>query len=165
MEVCPGCKAQLPRHDGAPHPYFGASPSCWALYSEVLGREYSDPALMTLHRLTVDAYAVQHPGDPDRRAVQSVWAHLVGLYLTVERGSSHTFARKVIAALVRESDGLVWLVPPADLGRVTVVDVAAAGSPSAHLAIVRVWADVAWSAWYPHHSAIRTCADRITARL
>ena len=48
--------------DGPTHPYYGCSPACWARYGEVLAREFQDPAYFGLHQLTVDAYAVQHPG-------------------------------------------------------------------------------------------------------
>ena len=33
------------------------------VYGEVLAREYSDPSYVSLHRLTADTYAVQHPGE------------------------------------------------------------------------------------------------------
>jgi hypothetical protein len=61
------------------------SPGCWAAYGRVLEREYSDPVLFgAAHRLTVDAYALQHPGDPrERRAVQSFWLHGASLWLVL----------------------------------------------------------------------------------
>ncbi|MEH3159364.1 MAG: DUF5946 family protein [Sphingomonas taxi] len=164
-EVCPGCGATLSPHAGATHPYFGASPSCWALYGEVLAREYGDPAMMAVHRFTVDAYAVQHPGIPERRSTQSVWVHLASLYLTLERGLSHGFARKVIGILANEAEDFVWLDPPADLGSVTIVDVAAADTPTAHIAAVQAWAGAAWTAWQPHHATIAALSDRTIARL
>src|SRR5918992_2105890 len=86
-EICPGCGLWLERVDGPKHPYLGASASCLALYGEVLAREYSDPALLSIHQLTVDAYAVQHPGVPDRRTRQSVALHLLTLCLFLERGA------------------------------------------------------------------------------
>jgi hypothetical protein len=39
---CVGCGAVVPDADGPAHRYFGASPGCWRLYGEVLGREYAD---------------------------------------------------------------------------------------------------------------------------
>jgi hypothetical protein len=45
------------------------------VYGEMLAREYGDPAYFRVHQLTVDTYAVQHPGPRERRAIQSVgWA-------------------------------------------------------------------------------------------
>ena len=73
---CAGCGALVPVTDGPTHPYIGASPGCWAIYGEVLAREYGEYAYPPVHRLTVDAYAAQHPGVPSRRSIQSVAIHL-----------------------------------------------------------------------------------------
>src|ERR1700688_1721358 len=59
---CIGCQAEFARIDGPTHEYVLSSPGCWAAYGEVLAREYRDYRLARLHRLTVDTYAVQHPG-------------------------------------------------------------------------------------------------------
>lgn len=163
-QLCPGCKVALPAQLGATHPYLGASPSCWAIYNEVLAREFSSPALMRVHRLTVDAYAVQHPGVAERRTIQSGWVHLAGLYLTVERGLSHDFARRVIGALTQEASQLAWLEPPDRPGTITAIDVARA-SASDHENMVRDWARTAWAAWRPHHVTIAAVADRVAVRL
>lgn len=61
------------------------SPGWWAVFGEVLAREYEDPACMANHRLTVDAYAVQHPGEPTPAAARSVLLHLVSLCAIRER--------------------------------------------------------------------------------
>ncbi|MDZ7628938.1 MAG: DUF5946 family protein [Parvularculaceae bacterium] len=37
-----------------------------------------------MHRLSVDAYAVQHPGGASRQAIQSVGLHLARLYIQLE---------------------------------------------------------------------------------
>lgn len=46
LEKCDDCGVTLPAVEGPTHAYLGASPACWALYGEVLAREYSDPAYM-----------------------------------------------------------------------------------------------------------------------
>lgn len=79
VERCPGCGVELPAFAGPVHRYMESSPSCWVAYGEVLARECSDPALMAAHRLTVDAYAVQHPGRPSPQSIQSVALHLISL--------------------------------------------------------------------------------------
>lgn len=165
IETCSDCKAALPQQPGPVHSYLGASPSCWALYGEVLAREYASPELMKVHRLTVDAYAVQHPGAPERRSIQSVWVHLAGLYLVVERELSHDFARRVIGALAGESERLTWLSPPSNLGAITVADVATAIDTDAHQEAVCRWARAAWAAWALHHQAVATIVDPVAARL
>jgi Family of unknown function (DUF5946) len=57
---------------------------------------------MTAHRMTVDAYCAQHPGKPERRTIQSINVHLVGLFLTVERDAPGDFARNVIGTLIEK---------------------------------------------------------------
>jgi len=59
---------------------------CWSCYGDLLAREYENPVLFgAVHRLTVDSYALQHPGDTnDRRAIQSVWVHYAALQLALE---------------------------------------------------------------------------------
>ena len=165
IEICPDCKVALPAHPGDGHPYLGASPSCWALFGEVLAREYGDPCLMEVHRLTVDAYAAQHPGQPERRSIRSVWAHLIGLHLTIERDLSHDFARRVIGSVTASRTPLDWLPPPEHLGDVTVVDLHRADDPDEHRRMVYRWAESVWTAWRPHREAIARIADQAAAWL
>ena len=80
--TCPGCSADLDPELGPTHDYMTASPACYARFTAVLAHEYSNPALLATHRLSVDTYAVQHPGDgSERRMVQSVGLHLARLHL------------------------------------------------------------------------------------
>lgn len=48
----------------------------------------NEPELLAVHRLSVDAWAVQHPGDGSRRAIQSVGLHLARLMVQIEDGLS-----------------------------------------------------------------------------
>ncbi len=73
---CFSCGALAPDIDGPVHRYMDSSPGCWALFGEVLAREYSDYNYASHHRLTVDAYAVQHPGKPSPPSIGSVAVHL-----------------------------------------------------------------------------------------
>ena len=68
VETCPGCGAAFPASDGPTHDYIGASAGCWAVYGDVLAREYSDHRFFRVHQLSVDAYSAQHPGGASRRA-------------------------------------------------------------------------------------------------
>ena len=81
LTPCPGCGDLYPAFDGATHAYIGASAGCWAVYTEVLAREYQDMRFMRVHQQTVDAYTVQHPGVEERRATRSVAVHLISIYL------------------------------------------------------------------------------------
>src|SRR5258708_15611979 len=111
MVPCPGCGALFPLHDGPVHRYLESSPGCWAAYGDVLAREYSDPRYMAAHRLTVDAYAIQHPGQPSPQTIQSVAVHLIGLYASLRLQLP---SRIVTAAIGRAADNgqFQWLPPP-----------------------------------------------------
>jgi hypothetical protein len=153
---CIGCGGLVPQMDGPTHRYMESSPGCWHLYGEVLAREYGDRAFAAVHRLTVDAYAVQHPGRPSPQAIQSVCVHLLSLCLVLERGLAANYATRVMGEATRAKGRFFWLTPPALLGRVTVADVAAAAAPHEHEERVRAWAEAAWSAWAEHHATVRS---------
>jgi Family of unknown function (DUF5946) len=162
FETCPDCRLQLAPVASPRHPYLGASASCWSLYNELLAREYSSPALMkSVHRLTVDAYAAQHPGKAERRSIQSVWVHLAGLYLILERGLANDFATRTIGTLTATSSTLIWLAPPEHLGSVTVIDIVEVRSRAEHEGAVRRWARSVWDAWEPHHRTIQASVSQI----
>jgi len=143
---CIGCTGLVPQIDGPTHRYMESSPGCWYVYGEILAREYSDPAFAVLHRLTVDSYAVQHPGRPSPQAIHSVCVHLISLSLVLERDMGMASATRAIKAAVQAKDRFVWLEPPPTLGQVTVADVRAVSSAEEHVATVRAWARSAWSA-------------------
>lgn len=161
--ICPGCRAAVPDiQEIRRQAYIGSAPGCWLLYSEVLAREYGDFRYAPAHQLTVDAYAVQHPGVAERRSAQSVAIHLVGLCLSLERGREATELPRLRQRLAAPTRIFPWLVPPASVGVVTVVDVHAAESPEAHRATVDRWAQSAWAAWSLHHARVRAWADELS---
>lgn len=97
-----------------------SSPGCWAAYGAVLEREYGNPALLETHRLSVDAYAVQHPGRPSRQSIQSVGLHLLRLILLFEHGLTAERANDAMLHLCRFKHVFQWLEPPASRGSITV---------------------------------------------
>ncbi|MBV8284954.1 MAG: hypothetical protein JO241_01485 [Candidatus Eremiobacteraeota bacterium] len=143
-----------------------SAPGCWRIYGEVLAREYGDPAYYAHHSLSVDAYAVQHPGRPSRQTIRSVALHLARLYAILECNVPADRANDCMKRFA-ESDpsALHWLEPPANCGDITVVDAAAAAGAAAHAAIVREWAQSAWDAWSPHHAQIRAWAEAFVRKL
>jgi hypothetical protein len=153
---CVGCGGLFPDVQGATHRYMESSPGCWATYGEVLAREYSDPTYAGVHRLTVDAYAVQHPGRPSTQSIQSVASHLVRLCLFLEHGLDEDRANDAILSAKRMKSKFVWLVPPSNRGKITVGDVHRATTADHHVALVRSWADSAWAAWRSHQVQIKT---------
>ena len=151
---CIGCGALVPDTDGPTHRYIGASPGCWQRYGELLAREYGEYAYPDVHRLTVDAYAVQHPGVPGKQSSQSVAVHLMSLCLVLERGWPVTRATAAMQRLTHR--GYPWLEPPASRGEVTVLAVLAAANLDDHMRRARQWAESSWLAWPGHHATIRT---------
>jgi Family of unknown function (DUF5946) len=159
---CFACGGLFPAGDGPTHRYMESSPGCWAAYGEVLAREYSDRAHGRLHRLTVDAYAVQHPGGTSPQAVQSAAVHLVSLYLVLELGKPLEEATRAIGVIPSRKGRYTWLDPPQSMSPITVADVHGAQDGEGHLAWVRKWADSAWQAWRPHHDTVRAWANELT---
>lgn len=131
-------------------------PGCWAAYGEVLAREYGDVHYARNHRLTVDAYAVQHPGHPSPQSIQSVALHLISLCLVLERRFPMEKATEALAGATKLEGLLFWLTPPPSRGTLTVADVQRAAGAPAHLDLVSQWASCAWTAWAPHHAQVRT---------
>ncbi|MCA1556630.1 MAG: DUF5946 family protein, partial [Acidobacteria bacterium] len=56
---------------------------CLKLFEEILAREFNDYRYGKIHRLTVDAYSLQHP-DEYMRSGKSFAAHLTGMYAALE---------------------------------------------------------------------------------
>jgi Family of unknown function (DUF5946) len=155
---CMGCQALFPDMEGPTHAYMQSTPGCWASYGLVLAREYGDPGCFAVHRLTVDAYAVQHPGVPGRQSIQSVGVHLVRLCLLLEQGLPAERANQAMLQAVRHKSQYHWLEPPASLGPLTVADVEAVSGVEQHVAVVRRWAAQMWDVWSPHHTTVRAWA-------
>ncbi len=158
LAVCPGCGSQLPAIDGPTHAYMLSSPACWAAFNTVMEREYSNPELMTVHRLSVDAWAVQHPGDGSRRAVQSVGLHLARLMVQIEGGICEEAANDAMRSFASRKSELPEL-PPRSAYHLTVANVVGAVEPNAHLQAVRSWAEATWADWADQHAFIRDWAS------
>jgi hypothetical protein len=157
-EVCPGCQAKFERCDGPTHPYIGASAACWAAYGEVLAREYGEFGYPDIHRLTVDAYAAQHPGTESRQSIQSVAVHLIGLYLWLECGLPANDITTRIGKAVRRS-GFHWLTPPERLGSLTIQDIVRSANLDEHNVRVHAWAHSVWEAWQLHATTVKRWAN------
>lgn len=156
--VCPGCGERfVPAPVDEMHPYIGASTGCWAAFGEVLAREFEDIAHGRVHRHTVDAYAVQHPGEDDRRQRQSVALHLIGICHWLEHGVELERLNAITQRLASEKPDWPWLEPPTTHA-MTVADVLKARSGEEHVRLVRAWAESLWAAWARHHDTVRRWA-------
>jgi len=155
--ICPGCGLVLSDLGGPTHEYMESSPACWAMYGEVLAREYSDVTYRAVHHLTVDTYAVQHPGRYSSQSIQSVAAHLISLYLVLELGYSSTRARAALVSAI-ELGEFEWLEPPRSRGELTVAHVANVANAVEHIERVHEWAVSTWAAWREHHAQVKEWA-------
>ncbi len=153
---CFSCGGAFPDIEGPTHRYMRSSPGCWSAYGEILARQYSDATYFDVHRLSVDTYAVQHPGSIDRQSIQSVGVHLIRLCLFLEHELTAKNANAAMLEAGKRKHAFTWLEPPASLGSVTAADIAMAKSTTEHKAIVREWAQNSWQAWSAHHEIIRS---------
>lgn len=160
LKPCVGCGALvLPDVDVSARSYVGASPGCWAIFLEILEKEYGDHRYASAHRLSTDSYMAQYPGAPSRRSIRSVAVHLIGLHLALEQGRGSSEATKAMQRAANRKRDFVWLDPPASLGEVTVLDVRQARNPAEHAGLVERWARSIWEAWSPHHETVRRWAQ------
>ncbi len=145
----------MPRHADAFYGGdFNASPECWEVFTEVLGKEFSNAVLFgQVHQLTVDAYATQHAGGNHRD--KSVMVHLSGLYLAFEQGLRSTAVTPLLQQLGNTVHAWPHLPPPVGACSLTIFDVAVAQSVEDHTKEARTWARSVWQLWTPHHQEIR----------
>jgi hypothetical protein len=137
-----------------------SSPACWRVFGDVLAAEYSTPELLPVHRLSVDTYAVQHPGGASRQAIQSVGLHLARLYLQLEHPRPPKETKEVMRAFAGRKSSLERLTPPEKFS-MTLADVAPfVGAPS-HAEKVSEWAHAAWNDWRGAHDYIKRWATAV----
>lgn len=152
---CVDCGGEFENVEGPVHAYMLSSPGCWAAYGRVLALEYSNTAYRVLHRLTVDAYAVQHPGVDNTQARNSVGIHLSRLCLLLERGWRMEEANAAMVAITAKKRAYPWLKPPPRKAALTVADVEGASTADDHMDRVRAWARAVWVNWDEHHATVR----------
>jgi hypothetical protein len=162
--ACVGCRGLVPDEDGPIHRYMTASPGCWRIYTELGAGAMPRTARSSL---TVDAYAVTHPGVAGPQSTPSVWVHLVTLCAVIEKGWGVEHAVRLRRVGADAFDRWPWLDRPESMGAVTVVDVAhavEAGDGPTAADLVEAWIDAAWGAWATHHGAVRARTDELVAR-
>jgi hypothetical protein len=130
-----------------------SAPACWAIWGELNALLLSDPSTASYRQFCVDAYAVQHPGEQNRQAIQSVAAHLMSLYASVVLGLPVKSSHAAMGRAIAHKDRLQWMAPPSFDGSRTVVDTWRDRDRLPDAA--REWAADAWAAWRPHHDRIR----------
>ncbi len=155
---CFGCGAQSLNMEGECHSYMLASPGCWEMFTEIMGREFSDMRYAKGHQFTVDAYACQHIGkQEDKRALNSVNIHLAALYDIFEGGvelSEATKLRSQFSQFYKGKNLLKWLDPPESFGHLTVFELWNNEDPDLHFELAKNWARSVWQSWSHQHQHI-----------
>lgn len=153
--TCFGCGALVPNIQGPTHKYMLSSPGCWQIYGQILAKEY-DPQQYNadIHRVTVDTYAVTHPGNNERKAIQSVHVHLVSLFCIYEKAMSGTEATYVLRNLAENKKlaaTFVYLDPPSFQQTLHITDVVKAITVEEHRQLVHEWGKSVWDVWKGKH--------------
>jgi hypothetical protein len=162
LEKCIGCGGEFEPELGPVHSYMTSSPACWAAFGRILAAEYSDPRLMPAHRFSVDAFAVQHPGNSSRQAIQSVGLHLARLHFQLERNASPADANAFMLRVAARKAELPRLTPLSSF-KVTTAQVQLLAGTSKHESAVREWAQSAWDDWASAHEFIKHWAAKSLA--
>jgi hypothetical protein len=109
---------------------------------------------MASHQLTVDSYALQHPGGEKAQTRSSAYVHLASLYSYFVLNQSMAELPSVRQRLARRKNAFTWLEPPAEMKAITVADVLTATSATQHRTLVTRWARYIFEQWKPHHALI-----------
>lgn len=132
------------------------------MFDEVIAREFSDYRYGRIHRLTVDAYSLQHP-DEYMRSGKSFAAHLTGICaaLEAEDGVETLEINRVVQRWLSANP---VIDKPARLperrGDLNIAHVHAAANADEHLSRVREWAHSVWESWSEcHHLARRLIGE------
>jgi hypothetical protein len=159
-ETCPGCGLVLETVKTGTHEYLGASPSCFSQYGELISRRYAEfRTSARANKLVTDAYAVQHPGVPERRSIQSVNVHLVAMYLILEKGFPSDKTIEPMKRLIAKSPPWGWLDPPKPNGELTVADLVQLENVSDYEDGVERYAQSIWKAWQAHRVQVVNWAN------
>ena len=132
---------------------------CLKLFEEILAREFSDYCYGKIHRLTVDAYSLQHPGTY-MRSGKSFAAHLTGIYAALESEDASTVNQKMQKWLSTNPK----IDKPAELpeqrGKLTITFIHDAVNVDEHVERVREWALEVWSLWSEYHALAKQLIDK-----
>lgn len=158
-EICPDCGIILPEvAEGiALHPYIGASPSCWQLFSYLLNAGEPPVASGHLNPLLLDAYCVQHHGIPSPQAINSVAVHALALHGVFVAGVAPGNALWIRQRALRthsskdKHDRFHWLKPPEVAQMLTIAAIVAKQTPQARSEQLQAYVQSVWQAWSNLH--------------
>ena len=161
--TCPQCGAAVPDVSGPVHKYVPSAPGCWQLFGHLQADEALRFGYPRTHRVVVDAYMAQHPGDGhDRRDRQSVFVHLAGLYAVLELNLQPAAATNVLRRVLQHRHDFPALTRDNGPGELTIVDLVGARDLADYDRRALDWGRGVWLAWAPHQPLIR---DAVTSVL
>jgi hypothetical protein len=152
--ACMWCCGHYPNIVGPTHDYIESTPGCWAAYGRVLALHYQNyPAFEHIHRLAVDTYAIQHPGKPSRRAIQSVWGHVLASFWFLRQQLPSDEVRTRLGTFVDgdHSGRNGWLTPPEFSGALNVSHINVTADIHSHVASVHDWGESVFDRWWSMH--------------
>lgn len=162
---CPGCGALVPDIRGPTHRYVPSAPGCWRVFGELQAEESLRFGYPSAHRLVVDAYMAQHPGDgQDRRDRQSVFVHLVALCALLENSMRPDFVTRLLGTVVRTHTNFPVLTRSMGPGVLTVADMVGTSDLDDYSRRARAWAMAVWDAWSGEHEVIREALAQAVQR-
>lgn len=116
---------------------------------------------MSVHPLTVDAYALQHPGKESPQTIHSANVHLASLYSYFELGYPIRKLATVKSVMAQFKDAFVWLEPPKSQKDINVGDVLETSNASQHRKKILKWANYVYRKWGNQHSKAADYLDRV----
>lgn len=167
MVRCFGCGVSFPKGEGIPNRYGVASPECWQTFNELLAHERTLWGYPDIHRLVVDAYAVQHPqhaalqkqlGVSKRfqdASVQSVAMHLIALHFALVQRKPLQEISGLMGRILSKGASFPPLLPPKEPYLITVADAPRDESLQAYTEFAWQWAEGAWEAWSHSHGQVK----------
>lgn len=153
-EKCIWCGITTKTINGPTHRYLESSAGCWQKYGELLTKEYENSLYRSIHELTVDAYALQHPGKEMSQTINSANIHLTSLYGYFMKGVSLNKLHEIKKHATKHKRDFRWLVPPKSMIEITVEDVLKANSLQEYIESVKKWAEYIFNKWREHHKTV-----------
>ena len=167
MTTCPGCGASFEEGDFAPQRYGVASPECWQAFNIMLAKENMNFGYPDVHRLVVDAYAVQHPQNFELQkklgitkrfveaSIQSVAIHLIALYFALEEDQPLADIRHLMNQIIAVGAEFHPLEVPKSLGNLTILDAPGMQDFTAYEKFAWDWGETTWEAWAHAHGQVK----------
>jgi hypothetical protein len=137
-------------------------PGCLRLFEDILAREFSDYRYGRIHRLTVDAYSLQHP-EEYMLSGKSFAAHLTGMCAALEYEETLAINQAVQKWLGTNPKIEKPAQIPEQRGNLTVAYIHGAADAEEHISRVREWAEDVWEAWAKHRELARRLINEAMA--